>query len=87
MNPGNVRVSYGWQAIRLPSRLIAGELRRDGSPRHGTSREPRAHDSTHTSQIVTPCFSDASTSGRAGTNSCATCPLKPVSTIAFITAG
>lgn len=32
----------------------------------------RGPDRTHTSQIVTPCFSDASTSGRAGTNSCAT---------------
>jgi len=41
----------------------------------------------YTSQICTPCLSDASTSGRAGRNSCATCPLNPVSTIAFITAG
>src|SRR5439155_16938451 len=43
-------------------------------------------DAVHTSQICTPCLSDTSTSGRAGWNSCATCPLKPVSTMAFITA-
>ena len=30
-----------------------------------------------TSQICTPCFSEASASGRAGMNSCATWPLKP----------
>src|SRR2546428_26499 len=39
----------------------------------------------HTSQICTPCFSEARTSGRAGMNSWATWPLKPVSTMAFIT--
>src|SRR5579859_3521045 len=41
----------------------------------------------HTSQIVTPCFREASASGRLGMNSCATWPLKPVSTMAFMTAG
>ena len=41
----------------------------------------------HTSQISTPCLSEARASGRFGTNSWATKPLKPVSTIALITAG
>ena len=41
----------------------------------------------HTSQISTPCRNDASTSARFGMNSWAMWPLKPVSTIAFITAG
>ena len=58
-----------------------------GSTLGARRRERRGPDRTHTSQIVTPCLSDASTSGRAGTNSCATWPLKPVSTMAFMTAG
>ena len=41
----------------------------------------------HTSQISTPCLSEARASGRLGMNSCATWPLKPVATMAFITAG
>ena len=41
----------------------------------------------YTSQICTPCFSEAIGSGLFGTNSCATKPLNPVSMIALITAG
>lgn len=40
-----------------------------------------------TSQMSTPCFREAMASGRLGINSWATKPLKPVSTMAFITAG
>ncbi len=41
----------------------------------------------YTSQMLTPCLSEARASERLGMNSCATWPLKPVSTIAFIMAG
>lgn len=41
----------------------------------------------YTSQMPTPCLSDARAFGRLGTNSWATWPLKPVSAMAFITAG
>ena len=53
----------------------------------GEGNKVQPSGSTYTSQIWTPCFKEASTSGRAGINSWATCPLKPVSTMAFITAG
>ena len=45
-----------------------------------------AHATDHTSQIFAACASDVIGS-RAGTNSWPTYPLKPVSTIARITAG
>ena len=41
----------------------------------------------YTSQICTPCRSEAILSSRLGMNSCAMKPLKPVATIAFTTAG
>ncbi len=41
----------------------------------------------YTSQIVTPCLSEAMTSVRAGMNSWATWPLKPVATMACMMAG
>lgn len=41
----------------------------------------------YTSQISTPCFKEARASLRLGMNSWAQNPLKPVSMIAFITAG
>ncbi len=47
---------------------------------------PRRERSTYTSQIPTACLSEAITSGRAGMNSCATCPVCPVSTMAFMMA-
>lgn len=47
----------------------------------------QARGNRHTSQMVTPCFREASASGRLGMNSWATWPLKPVSTMAFMTAG
>src|SRR5437867_10782686 len=76
----------GYQTSTLcllnPKKRQVDRIEVDGGSGRGDHR-----DASYTSQICTPCLSDANTSGRAGRNSCATCPLKPVSTMAFITAG
>ncbi len=46
-----------------------------------------ARSMVYTSQISTPCFNEARGSLRLGMNSWAQNPLKPVSMMAFITAG
>ncbi len=50
----------------------------------GVSQNLRLHTGSYTSQIATACLRDPSLSLRAGTNSCATKPSNPVSTIAFM---